>query len=376
MTYIHEQPEWPNFSWDINLIAPALIQARHHQGRILGRMDSLGFSFQEKANLQILTQDVLNTSAIEGEFLNPEAVRSSIARRLGIEFAGMVTPGRDVEGMVEIMVDATQCYKEPLTPERLFSWHSALFPTGRSGMRKITVGNWRTPDAGPMQVVSGPYGREQVHFEAPSADRVDSEMDQFLNWFNAPGEFDLVVKAGMAHFWFITIHPFEDGNGRIARAIADMVLARADGSPHRFYSMSSQIETERREYYLALERQQRSTTDITRWLLWFLGCLDRAFTKTESFLTTVIFKAHFWEWVNRRPVNQRQQKILNRLLDGFQGQLTSSKYAKITHCSTDTALRDIHSLLERGILVQNSSGGRSTSYRLAQESEIPKDAFR
>jgi len=370
MTYIHETDGWPDFTWSAQDLAQALAAVRHRQGRLLGRMEGLGFELRTEASLTTLTADVVKSSAIEGETLNPDEVRSSIARRLGIDVGGYIPASRDVEGIVEIMLDATQAYARPLTAERLFGWHAALFPTGRSGMHRITVGAWRTAAAGPMQVISGPIGRERVHFEAPAADSLAREMDGFLAWFNRDGDGDPVLKAALAHFWFVTIHPFEDGNGRIARAIADMTLARADGTSNRFYSMSAQIEAERRDYYQQLESQQRGDLDVTPWLAWFLGCLDRALTRAEETLAAVTAKARIWEFVNRQPVNDRQRLIINRLLDGFEGHLTTSKYAKIAKCSADTALRDIRELLDRGVLVQNEGGGRSTSYRIATIEEL------
>ena len=370
MTYIHETEGWTEFTWSTETLAQALAAVRHRQGRLLGRMEGLGFELRTEASLTTLTSDVVKSSAIEGETLNPEEVRSSIARRLGIDVGGYVPASRDVEGIVEIMLDATQNYARPLTTERLFGWHAALFPTGRSGMHRITVGAWRTAASGPMQVISGPIGRERVHFEAPAAERLGTEMDRFLAWFNGDADVDPVLKAALAHFWFVTIHPFEDGNGRIARAIADMALARADGTSSRFYSMSAQIEAERRDYYQQLEAQQRGDLDVTPWLAWFLGCLDRALTRAEETLAAVTAKARIWEFVNRQPINDRQRLIINRLLDGFEGKLTTSKYAKIAKCSADTALRDIRELLDRGVLVQNPGGGRSTSYRIARADEV------
>lgn len=372
MPFIHETPEWPHLTWDAEALAGVLAAVRHRQGRLLGRMEGLGFELQSEASLETLTGDVVKTSAIEGEVLNPDQVRSSIARRLGMDIGGFVPAGRDVDGIVEMMLDATQNYAQPLSAERLFGWHAALFPTGRSGLRRITVGAWRTAEAGPMQVVSGPVGRERVHFEAPSAEKLEREMARFLEWFNAPVDTDPVLKAALAHFWFVTVHPFEDGNGRIARAIADMALARADGTGKRFYSMSSQIEVERRDYYDQLEAQQRGAVDLTEWVRWFLGCLDRALERAEQTLAAVLFKATLWETVNRNPVNERQRKVINRLLDGFEGHLTTSKYAKLAKCSADTALRDVRELLDRGIIKQNPGGGRSTSYRLATADELPR----
>lgn len=329
-------------------------------------MGALGFDLRVEASLTMLTSDVVKSSAIEGEHLNPDEVRSSIARRLGLESAGLPRPGRDVEGVVEMMLDATQNYEAPLTAERLFGWHAALFPTGRSGLGRITAGAWRPEEAGPMRVVSGPIGRERVHFEAPRAERVATEVTRFLDWFNAPSSIDPVLKAGLAHLWFVTIHPFEDGNGRTARAIADMVLARADGIPQRFYSMSSQIDLERSDYYVRLESAQRGSLDVTAWLAWFLECLDRAIGNADASLASVLRKARVWQSINQGPVNERQRLVINRLLGDFIGPLSTSKYAKLAKCSTDTALRDLRELLDRGILIRNPGGGRSTSYRLAE----------
>lgn len=373
MTYIHEKPGWPNFTWDNDKLSPKLSALRYHEGELLGRMKSLGFELRAEASLNTLTDDVVKSSAIEGENLDPAEVRSSIARRLGIETGGLVPTGRAVEGVVEMMLDATQHYEQALSVERLFSWQAALFPTGRSGLQLITVGAWRTEAAGPMQVVSGPVGRETVHFEAPAAGRLETEMIRFLDWFNAAPTIDPVLKAGLAHFWFVTIHPFEDGNGRIARAIADMSLARADSSKERFYSTSSQIELERTSYYDCLERQQRGGLDITEWLGWFFDCLGRAIESADGTLELVLYKARFWEKVKQQPINARQQRLINRLLDGFKGYMNTSKYARLAKCSTDTALRDIRELLERDILIRNPGGGRSTSYRLATIDEIGQD---
>lgn len=365
MTFIHERHEWPLFSWDSEALGTALAAVRHDQGKHLGRMEALGFDLRREASLAILTTDLVKSWAIEGEILDPEEVRSSIAQRLGLDVAGLPKAGREVEGVVEMMLDATQNFEAPLTMERLFGWHAALFPTGRSGMGRITVGAWRPDSAGPMQVVSGPVGRRKVHFEAPHADRIESEVAAFLEWFNSPPPIDPVLRAAIAHLWFITIHPFEDGNGRIARAIADMALSQGDGTKDRFYSMSSQIETERKEYYLQLEAAQRGDLDITSWLAWFIGCLAKAIGAADETLASVLHKARLWRSINRRPVNDRQRKIINRLLDGFEGFLTTSKYATLCKCSSDTALRDIQELLKRGILIKNPGGGRSTNYRLA-----------
>ena len=365
--WIHEYQNWTSFTWDAEALASKLADIRYRQGRLLGRMEGLGFELKREASLSTLTNDVVKSSAIEGETLNPEEVRSSIARRLGIDVAGLIPASRDVEDIVEMMLDATQSFSKPLTKDRLFGWHAALFPTGRRGIHRITVGGWRTVEAGPMQVVSGPTGREKVHFEAPSADRLDNEMTAFLTWFDKQSDPDPVLKAGIAHLWFVTIHPFEDGNGRIARAIGDMALARADGTPDRFYSLSSQIEAERKSYCDKLENQQRSTPDITDWLEWFLGCLGRALSNAETMLGTVLFKAQLWSKINQNPVNERQRLIINRMLeDDFTGYMNTSKYAKLAKCSNDTALRDIQELKARGIFIQNERGGRSTSYRLPE----------
>ena len=367
--YIHEQSGWPDFVWDSEILAAPLAAVRHKQGRLLGKMEALGFQQRAEASLVTITADVVKSSAIEGEELNPDEVRSSIARRLGLDVGGLTKASRNVEGVVEMMLDATQQFDLELTAERLFGWHAALFPTGRSGMNPIVVGRWR-PDGEPMQVVSGPMGKETVHFQAPEADLLEVEMTKFLAWFNEPPATDPVLKAGVAHFWFVTIHPFEDGNGRIARAIADMALARADGTKDRFYSMSSQIEAERKEYYRELELAQHGELDITRWLEWFLECLDRAIDGADTGLAGVINKARVWERVNQKPVNDRQRTVINRMLNGFEGVLTTSKYAKLAKCSNDTALRDIQELLDRGILVKNAGRGRGTSYRLAEAEKI------
>lgn len=363
--WIYEHLDWPNFSWDDTALTSTLADIRYRQGRLLGKMEGLGFALRQEASLHTLTNDVVKSSAIEGESLRPDEVRSSIARRLGIDVAGLIPSSRDVEGIVEMMLDATRRFNAPLTKDRLFDWHAALFPTGRSGMHRIAVGVWRMAKAGPMQVVSGPVGRENIHFEAPHADRLDQEMVGFLKWYEKNEPIDPVIKAGIAHLWFVTIHPFEDGNGRIARAIADMALARADGIADRFYSMSSQIEAERKEYYIQLERQQRGTPDVTGWLQWFLECLGHAVSNAEDALGAVLHKARLWEQINQKPVNERQRLIINRMHeDDFQGHMNTSKYAKLAKCSNDTALRDIQELKARAIFVQNPGGGRSTSYRL------------
>jgi Fic family protein len=367
--YIHEQKDWPRFRWDHEETSATLAAVRHRQGRLIGRMERLGFRLREEAVLDTLTQDVLKSSEIEGEILNRDQVRSSIARRLGLEIGALTPADRDVEGVVEMMLDATQRYAEPLTVDRLLGWHASLFPTGRSGMRRVKTGAWRDDTAGPMQVVSGPVSKERVHFEAPEAGRLVREMKAFLRWFNRPLETDPVLKAALAHLWFVTIHPFDDGNGRIARTIADMSLARSETSPRRFYSMSSQIRLERNDYYEILERTQRGTLDVTPWVHWFLGCLDRAIDGAEATLATILCKAAFWESHAGESFNDRQRKIVNRLLDGFEGKLTSSKWASLAKCSQDTANRDINDLVRRGVLTKDRAGGRSTSYSLSEPAE-------
>lgn len=373
--WIHEQQKWPLFTYDMTILAIKLSEVRHKQGRLLGRVEGFGFDLRREASLSALTADIVKSSAIEGEILNPEEVRSSIAKRLGIDIVGIVPTSRDVEGIVEIMLDATQNFLKPLTVDRLFDWHAALFPTGRSGMSKITVGDWRPKTNEPMQVISGAIGKEKVHFEAPHASKINDEMHKFLTWFETCSDIDGVIKAGIAHFWFVTIHPFEDGNGRIARAIADMALACSDNSKNRFYSMSAQIENERKIYYEQLEKQQRGSLDITCWLDWFLDCLNRAIDNAEDILSAVLFKASFWELANQANLNQRQKLILNRMLEDFLGHMNTSKYAKIAKCSQDTALRDIRELIELRLLIQNASSGRSTSYRLLSIEEIKNSCF-
>jgi len=359
--YIYQYQNWPDFTWDDKEVQVLLGKVRHLQGLIFGRMSSLGFSVKQEAMLSTLTLDVLKSSEIEGEKLNYEQVRSSIARRLGIEYAGMVYSERDVEGVVEMMLDATQNYKQPLDEERMFDWHAALFPTGRSGMHKIDVACYRT---GVMQVVSGPMGKERVHFEAPAPELVKENMDVFLDWYNNESSIDGVLKSAIAHFWFIIIHPFDDGNGRIARALSDMLLAFSDESSQRYYSLSSQILVERKAYYEILKKVQHSSGDITEWLVWFLNCLFRSLKTTEETLQTVLYKSDFWDKHKEIPLNSRQRLMLNKILDGFDGKLKSSKWAKITKCSSDTALRDIKDLIDKGILKQEESGGRSTNYEL------------
>jgi len=364
--HIHELEGWPKLVWNQQRLAEQLGAVRHRQGRLIGRMEALGFQLRAEAMLVTLTEEVTKSSEIEGEVLDKEQVRSSIARRLGMDIGALAPVDRDVEGVVEMMLDATQNYEAPLTKPRLFDWHAALFPTGRSGMTKIKPGAWRDQKSGPMQVVSGPIGRERVHYEAPEAKRLEREMRAFLRWFNSSGSIDPVLKAGVAHLWFVTVHAFEDGNGRIARAIADMALARSEQSPQRFYSMSAQIRAERKAYYDILEATQKGDLDITGWLEWFLGCLDRAFDGAETILAVVLKKARFWELHAGEKLNDRQRKVVNRLVDGFEGKLTSSKWAALTKASQDTALRDIDDLVKRGMLVKDAAGGRSTSYSLAE----------
>jgi Fic family protein len=362
--FIHQQDNWPEFTWNSNEFLSLLSEVRNLQGRLFGKMETLGFDLRNEALLNTLTLDVIKTSEIEGEILNPEQVRSSIARKLGIEIAGSVDSDRHVDGVVEMMLDATQnCFK-PLTAERLFDWHAALFPTGRSGMYKITVATWRKDTAGPMQVVSGAMGKEKVHFQAPASTLLEKEMIQFLNWFTSEQSLDLVIKSAIAHLWFVTIHPFDDGNGRITRALTDMLLAQSDKSNQRFYSMSAQIRVERKQYYELLEKTQKGDLDITNWIQWFLSCLINALKSTDGVLTNVLFKADFWQKHLDTVINDRQKKILNKLMDGFDGKLTSSKWAKISKCSKDSAVRDINDLIEKGILQREAAGGRSTNYEL------------
>jgi len=363
--YIHQLPHWPRFIWKQEQVTPVLAEVRHRQGRLLGRMEGMGFRLQAEANLQTLTLDVLKSSEIEGELLDAGQVRSSIARRLGMDIAGLIPVDRHVEGVVEMMLDATQQYRQALSADRLFGWHAALFPTGRSGMYKITVAAWRdNKEDDPMQVISGAMGKEKIHFQAPDAGRLEEEMTHFINWFNEDTTMDGVLKAGIAHLWFVTIHPFDDGNGRIARAIADMQLSRADASAQRFYSMSTQIRKERSTYYNILEATQKGSMDITVWLTWFLQCLGRALEATDETLALVLKKARFWEKHAATILNERQQLILNKLLDNFEGKLNTSKWAKIAKTSQDTALRDIQDLINKNILTKEPGGGRSTGYVL------------
>jgi len=365
--YIYEQSDWPRFKWSDSRLITLLPEVRNIQGMVIGKMRALGFELQNQANLEILTQDVLKSTEIEGEILNPEQVRSSIARRLGLDISGLVHSDRNVDGVVEMMLDATGNYDKPLTKERLFGWHNALFPTGFGGIYKIIIGSWRDDSTGPMQVVSGPMGKERVHYQAPAAELLDKQMGHFFKWINDKQQIDLIVKAAIAHLWFITLHPFEDGNGRIARAITDMILAQSDNQSTRFYSMSTQIRNERKQYYDILELAQKGGLDISDWLEWFLECLLNALKSSEILLGKVIFKHHFWIKNALRLENDRQKKILNMLLDGFDGKLTTTKWSRIGKCSQDTALRDIQDLMEKQILYKLPGGGRSTGYDLIKE---------
>lgn len=358
--YIHELKQWPDFYWDSEKIYSFLVKVRHNQGRLIGSMRSIGFKISEAAFLSTLTQEVIKSSEIEGEFLDPSIVRSSVARHLGVKDGALARVDKNVEGVVDMIFDATQNYDLPLTKKRLLSWHHSLFPLQRS---KIEVGRWRK---GAVRVVSGHFGKEVIHFEGPDAEKVPHEINAFLDWFNNESKLDLVLKAAIAHLWFVTIHPFEDGNGRTGRAIVDLLLARSEKSERRFYSLSSQIQKERKNYYVILEKTQKGNLDITNWIEWFLGCLERAIEEALQTLDKVVHKAHFWELLSNVSLNERQNKVLNLLLEGFKGKLTTSKWAKITKCSQDTAYRDINDLIDKEILIKNPEGGRSTSYSLAK----------
>ena len=373
--YIYQQNDWPEFTWNNNAIVELLGKVRNLQGKIVGKMESLGFNLRKEAELETLTMDVLKTNEIEGEILDPQQVRSSVARRLGMDISGLIPSDKNVEGVVDMMIDATKNFDKPLTKRRLLDWHFALFPTGRSGMHKIIVGNWRDDANGPMQVVSGAVGKEKIHYRAPDAQVINSEVKKFLRWFNAKENTDLVVKAAIAHLWFVTIHPFDDGNGRIARAIADMIIAKADGLSQRFYSMSSQIRKERKEYYNVLEKTQKGDLEITLWLAWFLNCLLNALTSSDKTSADVIYKHNFWLKNALKIHNDRQRKMLNKILDGFVGKITSSKWAKITKCSPDTALRDIQDLINKGIMQKSEHGGRSTNYDLVDSNSTFSGVF-
>ncbi len=362
--YLHQSKDWPNFKWDNDTLLPYVSKVRDLQGRLIGRMESIGFELREEAVLETLTEDIVKSSEIEGELLNPEEVRSSVARRLGMEVSGLSNSSRDVEGVVEMMLDATQKYKDILTKDRMCGWHAALFPTGRSGMYKITVGDWRGDENGPMQVVSGPMGREKIHYIAPEAPRLEKEMGEFIKWFNTDKSMEPVVKSALAHLWFVSIHPFDDGNGRIARAIADNQLARADRTSQRFYSMSAQIMKSKKEYYDILESTQKGSMDISQWLVWYFERLTDALEITDKTLSKILVKAKFWELYRNTQFNERQVEMINKLQGDFVGKLHSSKWAKMTKVHRDTARRDIQDLIEKGILSDSGEGGRSTNYIL------------
>ncbi|WP_298597698.1 Fic family protein [Zoogloea sp.] len=362
--YVWQAPDWPQWRYDLAVLARPLAEVSRAQGLLLGRLADVGAATRDQASLLALTEDVVKTSEIEGEHLNVASVRSSIARRLGVDIGALALVDRHVEGVVEMVLDATANCGQPVTDERLFGWHAALFPTGYSGMARIKVSAWRDDATGPMQVISGPVGRQKVHFEAPPADRLPSEMASFLDWLNTDSEVPPLLKAGLGHLWFVTLHPFDDGNGRIARAVGDLLLARADGTPQRFYSLSAQIQRDRKAYYEILERTQKGDMDVTDWLVWFLESLHCALDQANQTLDAVLTKARFWQRWAATPLNERQAKVLNRLLDGFDGKLTSSKWAAISKCSADTALRDINELLVRGVLRKTAGGGRSTGYEL------------
>lgn len=367
-TYIWQAGDWPTWRYDLAALAGPLAEVSRAQGQLIGRLADVGLALRGQASLAVLTEDVVKTSEIEGEWLNVDSVRSSIARRLGVEIGALAPVDRHVEGVVDMVLDATAHCEAPVSRERLFGWHAALFPTGYSGLTRIKVGEWRDDAGGPMQVVSGPIGRRRVHFEAPPAERLETEIRRFLDWLNGTSNQPPLIRAGLGHLWFVTLHPFDDGNGRIARAIGDLLLARADGSPQRFYSLSAQIQRERKAYYDILERTQKRSLDVTEWLAWFLDALHRAVDQAQQTLDAVLVKSRFWQRWATTPLNERQVKLLNRLLDGFDGKLTSSKWAAIAKCSPDTALRDITDLLERGVLRKSEAGGRSTSYEL---SDVP-----
>jgi Fic family protein len=365
-TYIHELGDWPRFTWDSKALAPLLSQVRLHQGMLVGKMCGYGLASRWTATLKVLTEETIKSSAIEGVVLDPENVRSSLARGLGLEVGGLTAhKDRNVDGVVEMTLDATQKFSKPLTRERLFDWHAHLFPGVRTTLDKFRIAAWRDDSQGPMRVVSGPAGRHKVYYEAPKADRVDNEMRTFFAWFEGNEQEDPLLKAAIAHLWFVTIHPFEDGNGRIGRAIAEMCLARSDGSAQRFYSMSSQILEERKDYYEVLEKTQAGSLDITEWLTWFLGCLGRAIEQSNQITSGALEKELFWKRLKQRKVslNVRQTKVLNKLFSGFEGKLTREKWMKITKASSRTALRDIEELIALGVIEQEEAGGRSTSYR-------------
>lgn len=362
--YLHQLKDWPNFKWDNETLLPYVSKVRDLQGRLIGRMESMGFELREEAVLETLTEDIVRSSEIEGELLNSEEVRSSVARRLGMEISGLPNASRYVDGVVEMMLDATQKYIDPLTKDRMCGWHAALFPTGRSGMYKITVAEWRGDEQGPMQIVSGAMGKEKVHYVAPEAARLEDEMHQFIEWFNTDESTEPVVKSALAHLWFVSIHPFDDGNGRIARAIADTQLSRADRTSQRFYSMSAQIMKSKNGYYNILESTQKGSMDISQWIVWYIERLTEALEATNETLSKILMKAKFWELNKSTQFNNRQVEMINKLLGDFVGKLNSSKWAKITNVHRDTARRDIQNLIEKGVLSDSGEGGRSTNYIL------------
>ncbi len=366
MKYIYQKKGWPNFKWDINKLVELLGEVKHNQGTLLGKMELVGFDLQNEAFLESFTSEITKSNEIEGVSYDSNSVRSSIAKKLGINLAGLTTPSPNIDKVVELFIDATTNFNKPLTKRRLFKWHRDLFPDNKKSVRKIIVGKWRTDSEGPMQVVSGAMGKEIIHYQAPPAEVIDEEMEIFLNWFNSKSNYDLLIKASIAHLWFVTLHPFEDGNGRIARVITEMLLARSDGTSKRFYSMSSQILKNRKSYYEILEWTQKGSLEITEWIIWFLSTLNNAILSSEKILSSVIKKHKFWNLYGSQIKNERQRKVLNKLLNGFTGNLTTSKWAKITKCSHDSALRDIQDLVNKGILVKSKSGGRSTNYELAE----------
>lgn len=365
--YIHQKEVWPQFNWDEKPVLELLANVRNMQGRVMGRMEAIGFDLREEKTVRSLSEDVLKSAEIEGDLLHLDEVRSSVCRKLGVLNPNAVRSARHVDGFVEMMLDVTENHHKKLTKARLFKWHKALFPENKSGQFKIIAGDWRQDTTGPMQVVSGALGKEKVHFEAPASDLVEAEMQQFLDWFNSDQKLDYVLKAAVAHLWFLTIHPFEDGNGRIARAISDLLLARADKNKQKFYSMSAQIRVERKGYYNALEKSQQGSLNISLWMKWFLTCLENALQKTEADVSKTIFKHNFWLMFSNVRFNSRQQFMLNKLLSDFEGKLNTSKWAKMNKCSTDTALRDIQELLKLGVLSKEKAGGRSTNYTLVKQ---------
>ncbi len=367
--YIWQYPEWPSFTWNDSRLIALLSEVRNLEGKIQGMMGGLGFDVQSMTALNVMTEDVLRSNEIEGVILNSDKVRSSIAKHLGIDTAGLPQPDRYTEGVVQIMMDAVTNCNKPLTPERLFNWHAALFPTGRSGMYPITVGAYRTGGE-PMQIVSGAMGKEKVHYEAPPSDVVPDMMTDFLRWINSDNTVtDPVLKAAVAHLWFVAIHPFDDGNGRLTRTITDMQLAKADGFHLRFYSMSAEILREKKTYYEILEHTTSNSTDITEWLEWFLNTMKSSILRAEETVKRVVSKSSFWQRHREIPMNERQVKVVNMIWDGFTGKLTSSKWAKITKTSQATALRDITDLIEKGILIAAADGGRSSNYLLKDNAD-------